>query len=79
MLINEKEKVLDIAAFKNLPVKTAETTRLKVGEGITGWVAMTGNPKLVNNTRQEPLYVKVREDLLSNWLSPSRPRTGYSA
>ncbi len=70
MLINEKEKVLDIAAYKNLSVKTAESTKLKVGEGITGWVAMTGNPKLVNNTRQEPLYIKVREDLLSELAVP---------
>src|ERR1035437_7013469 len=61
MLINEKEKVLDIVAFKNLPAKAAESTKLKLGEGITGWVAMTGNPKLVNNTRQEPIYIKVRE------------------
>ncbi len=70
MLINEKEKVLDIVAFKNLPAKAAESTKLKLGEGITGWVAMTGNPKLVNNTRQEPIYIKVREDLLSELAVP---------
>lgn len=70
MLINEKMKVLDIVAFKNLPVKAAGSTKLKLGEGITGWVAMTGNPKLVNNTRQEPLYIKVREDLLSELAVP---------
>src|ERR1035437_4631775 len=70
MLINEKEKVLDIVAFKNQPAKAAESTKLKLGEGITGWVAMTGNPKLVNNTRQEPIYIKVREDLLSDLAVP---------
>jgi Nif-specific regulatory protein len=72
MLIDEADKVLDIVAFKNLPLKTAEATRLKLGEGITGWVAMTGNPKLVNNTRQDPIYVKVREDLLSELAVPIR-------
>jgi Nif-specific regulatory protein len=72
MLINEAEGVLDIAAYKNLPVKTAESTKLKLGEGITGWVAMTGNPKLVNKTRQDPKYVKVREDLLSELAVPLR-------
>jgi Nif-specific regulatory protein len=72
MLVNETDKLLDIVAYKNLPAKTAETTRLKPGEGITGWVAMTGNPKLVNNTRQDPIYVKVREDLLSELAVPIR-------
>jgi Nif-specific regulatory protein len=33
---------------------------------------MTGNPKLVNNTRQDPIYVKVREDLLSELAVPIR-------
>jgi Nif-specific regulatory protein len=72
MLVNETDKLLDIVAYKNLPAKTAEATRLKPGEGITGWVAMTGNPKLVNNTRQDPIYVKVREDLLSELAVPIR-------
>lgn len=70
MLIDEKEQVLDIVAFKNLPSKTAESTRLKLGEGVTGWVAQSGSPKLINNTRQDPLYVKVREDLLSELVVP---------
>ncbi|MEI7542531.1 MAG: sigma 54-interacting transcriptional regulator [bacterium] len=70
MLIDEKEQVLDIVAFKNLPSKTAGNTRLKLGEGVTGWVAQSGNPKLINNTRQDPLYVKVREDLLSELVVP---------
>ena len=70
MLIDEEEQVLDIVAFKNLPSKTAENTRLKLGEGVTGWVAQSGNPKLINNTRQDPLYVKVREDLLSELVVP---------
>ncbi len=70
MLIDEKDQVLDIVAFKNLPIKAAESPRLKLGEGVTGWVAQTGNPKLINNTRQDPIYVKVREDLLSELAVP---------
>lgn len=70
MLINKKENVLDIAAYKNIPVKTAEGTKLRVGEGITGWVALTGNPKLVNSAKQDPLYVKVREDLVAELAVP---------
>jgi Nif-specific regulatory protein len=70
MLIDETDKVLDIVAYKNLPSKAAGSTRLKLGEGITGWVAMTGNPKLVNNARHEPIYIQVREDLLSELAVP---------
>jgi signal transduction histidine kinase len=33
--------------------------RLKRGEGITGWVIESGEPKLVNDVRQEPRYYGV--------------------
>jgi Nif-specific regulatory protein len=70
MLINNDDKVLDIAAYKGIDEKIANKTRLKIGEGVTGWVAQTGSPKLINNTRQDPIYVKVREDLLSELAVP---------
>lgn len=70
MMINNEEKVLEIVACKGIDQKVASSTRLKVGEGVTGWVAQTGNPKLINNTRQDPLYVKVKEDLLSELAVP---------
>lgn len=70
MLINEEDKLLDIVAYKGIDEKVASKTRLKLGEGVTGWVAQTGSPKLINNTRQDPIYVKVREDLLSELAVP---------
>jgi Nif-specific regulatory protein len=70
MLINSGEKVLDIVAYKGIDQKVAVKTRLKIGEGVTGWVAETGSPKLINNTRQDPIYVKVKEDLLSELAVP---------
>ncbi len=70
MLINKEDNVLDILAFKGLDEKVVNRTRLKIGEGITGWVAQTGQPKLVNNTLKEPQYVKIREGLLSELAVP---------
>ncbi len=70
MLINKKKGVLDIIASKGIKEEVVNRTKLRLGEGITGWVAQTGDPKLVNNTKQEPLYIKVKEDLLSELAVP---------
>ncbi|HDQ25281.1 MAG TPA: GAF domain-containing protein [bacterium] len=70
MLINSNDGVLDIIAQKGLTGKVISEVRLKLGEGITGWVAQTGNPKLVNNTKQEPIYVSVKDNLLSELAVP---------
>jgi Nif-specific regulatory protein len=70
MLIDDEASVLDIVAYKGIDEKVASKTRLKIGEGVTGWVAETGSPKLVNNTRQDPIYVKVKADLLSELAVP---------
>jgi|DewCreStandDraft_4_1066084.scaffolds.fasta_scaffold09662_5 Nif-specific regulatory protein len=70
MLINKEEKVLDILAFKGLDENIVNNTKLKVGQGITGWVAQTGQPKLVNNALKDPQYVKIRDDLLSELAVP---------
>ncbi|PKL92844.1 MAG: transcriptional regulator [Candidatus Goldiibacteriota bacterium HGW-Goldbacteria-1] len=72
MLTNRDEGVLDIIAFKGIDEKVARRTKLKIGEGITGWAAQSGLPKLVNNTRQDPLYVAVTEGLLSEIAVPIR-------
>jgi Nif-specific regulatory protein len=70
MLINKEEKVLDILAFKGLNKDIVSKTKLKIGQGITGWVAQTGQPKLVNNALKDPQYVKIRDDLLSELAVP---------
>jgi Nif-specific regulatory protein len=69
MFINRKDGVLDIIAHKGLDAAAART-KLKVGEGVTGWVAQTGLPRLINNIRQDPKYIKVREDLLAELAVP---------
>jgi Nif-specific regulatory protein len=69
-LINEKDQRLDIAAFKGLNDDITRRTRLRIGEGVTGWVAQKCKPRLVNNTRTDPYYIKVRNDLMSELAVP---------
>lgn len=63
MLIDYNNQVLNIADSKGIRKEITKKTKLKLGEGITGWVAKTGNPKLVNNILLDPLYVSVRKDI----------------
>src|SRR5678809_368048 len=50
VLINPTNGLLEIQASQGLP-PTARQLRLRVGEGITGWVARTGQPARVSDVR----------------------------
>ena len=52
VLINPTTGLLEIHALKALPAKAAEL-RLRIGEGITGWVARTGQPARVGDVRRD--------------------------
>ncbi len=57
LMIDEMTKELSIrVTTKPLP-KRIQNTKIKVGHGITGYVARTGHPYLVNNIEKEPRYV----------------------
>ncbi|MFQ6000508.1 MAG: GAF domain-containing protein, partial [Anaerolineae bacterium] len=60
-LVDARAEEIVLSAQDGPIVRSAET-RLKIGkEGITGWVAQTGEPLLVNDVRQEPRYYFVEE------------------
>jgi GAF domain-containing protein len=60
-LVEGDEVVFKVRAERN-KVSQFESFRLKVGEqGITGWVADAGEPLLVPDVSQEPLYLKVAD------------------
>ena len=59
VLINPTNGLLEIHAAEGLPAKAAEL-RLRVGEGITGWVARTGKPARVGDVTKDPRYVLLR-------------------
>jgi signal transduction histidine kinase len=69
VLINPTNGVLEIHAAEGLPAKAAEL-RLRVGEGITGWVARTGKPARVGDVAKDPRYVLLRPEVCSELAVP---------
>jgi len=68
-LINPTSGFLEIHAAKNLPV-AATRLKLRVGEGITGWVAQTGKPVCVGDVTRDRRYVLVRRGVRSELAVP---------
>ena len=66
VLINPTNGLLEIQASQGLP-SNAKQLKLRVGEGITGWVARTGQAARVSDVRADPRYIiantKVRSEL----------------
>jgi Nif-specific regulatory protein len=70
MLINEKEAVLDVVTTRGMSLKLMSEVKLKIGQGITGMAASTGRGKIVNDIRLDSDYIKVKEDILSELVTP---------
>ncbi len=70
MLIEEESDILNIKAFRGLQEDTSERVKLKIGEGITGYVAKNGEAILENNVRSNPRYVAVSKDISSELAVP---------
>ena len=69
VLINPTTGFLEIHASQNLPA-AATRLKLRVGEGITGWVARTGKPARVGDVTQDPRYVMARRGVRSELAVP---------
>ncbi|MGB8369838.1 MAG: GAF domain-containing protein [Limisphaerales bacterium] len=69
VLINPTSGFLEIHASENLPA-AATRLKLRMGEGITGWVARTGKPARVGDVTQDPRYVMARRNVRSELAVP---------
>ena len=69
VLINPTTNFLEIHAAQNLS-SAARKLKLRVGEGITGWVAQFGQPARVGDVTQDRRYVSVRRDVRSELAVP---------
>lgn len=69
VLINPTTGFLEIHAAQNLS-SAARKLKLRVGEGITGWVAQTGKSARVGDVTQDKRYVSVRRDVCSELAVP---------
>lgn len=68
-LINPTNGLLEILAAQGLPARAA-ALKLRVGEGITGWVASTGQPARVGDVTRDPRYVRLRASVRSELAVP---------
>ena len=69
VLVNPTSGFLEIHAAQGLPV-SAKGLQLRLGEGITGWVARHGKPARVSDVTQDARYVAARSGVRSELAVP---------
>ncbi len=69
ILLNPNTGLLDIEASHNLSER-AKRVKLRPGEGITGWVATTGQPFRTGDVRKEKHYVSIDSKIRSEMAVP---------
>ena len=70
MLIDTQSQVLEIKVARGLRKDAIKNVRLKIGEGVTGRVAQTGKPVLLNDVGNIDYYVRIRSDLKAELAVP---------
>lgn len=70
-LLNPTTGLLEIEAEVGLPAE-ARAVRLRLGQGITGWVVRTGGVARVGNVSGDRRYVAVRTGVASEMAVPLR-------
>jgi signal transduction histidine kinase len=69
VLLNPTNGLLEIQVSQGLPPDAAQL-KLKVGEGITGWVARFGKPARVGNVKNDSRYIMVNRNVCSELAVP---------
>ena len=69
VLINPTNGFLEIHASHGLPEGAAEL-KLRLGEGLTGWVARTGKPARVGNVANDSRYIMLRPEVRAELAVP---------
>jgi len=68
-LVNPTNGFLEILASQGLPTNAAEL-KLRVGEGVTGWVARSGKPARVGDVTTDLRYIMLRSSVRSEMAVP---------
>lgn len=72
MLLEPGTDILRVEAAEGFKDNSIFKTRLRVGQGVTGWVAETGVPLRVGNVTKDPRYVRVQKGLRSELAVPMK-------
>ncbi len=70
LLINSEKQELEIMSAIGMSKEFMHNTKLKIGEGLTGWVAQTGMPLLVGDVSNDKRYFKAIESVKSELAVP---------
>ena len=62
MLLDPERQYLTIKAAKGFPEEGAAKVRVKVGEGISGYVAAQGEPVFITNIEEDPRFKKMNSE-----------------
>lgn len=69
VLINPTNGLLEIQAAHGLP-PDAPQLKLRLGQGLTGWVARTAKPARVGDVQRDPRYIMLRPEVRSELAVP---------
>jgi diguanylate cyclase (GGDEF)-like protein len=58
LMVDEEKQELTFELALGEKGKDVAGFRVKIGEGVAGWVAQTGKPTIVNNTAKDPRFAK---------------------
>lgn len=58
MMVDEKEKEVFLKVARGLEEITTDKVKVKVGEGISGWIAKEGKPLLINDISKDKRFQK---------------------
>jgi len=70
LLAESDNKFLKIVSQRGCSNTDIKNFRLKIGEGIVGWVAENGIPLLVKDVSDDPRYIEVRKNVKSELAVP---------
>lgn len=73
-LLDRRTQALERVAAVGYPAGTDEAFGLRVGEGLSGWVAKTGEAVIVADVRNDPRYVAARPGTRSEIAAPLQVR-----
>jgi len=70
LIVDEAKKELKLAKAFGVSEEMAKDFRLKLGEGITGYVAKTGKSLVAPDVDQEPRFIRLRKKVKSEMAVP---------
>ena len=70
LLIEPRTHILRLEVAQNISQRKIRSLGLRVGQGVTGWVAKEGKPRLVSDVVREPKYVQVDKKIRSELAVP---------